>query len=90
MTPSRVPRVDLRRYRPDHAATRLLTRRRCEELRVVPVKVVGESLVLAMSRLDHPATVEEITMLTGLRVEVVSATLEQIALTIAACYPNVS
>ena len=83
---SRVPRVELRAYRPPHVATRLLTRRFCEEQAVMPVNVIGGSLIIAMANPDDRSTIDEEALMTGLMIEVVAAMPDEIADSIANCY----
>lgn len=83
---NRVPRVDLRAYRPGHQATGLLTRRFCEERGVIPVNVIGSTVIIAMANPDDQATIDEVRVLTGKRIEVVRATSDEIRDSIVACY----
>jgi Type II secretion system (T2SS), protein E, N-terminal domain len=86
-----VPSVDLRRYRPVHSATRLLTKQYCEQHVIVPVSVARGVLIGAMVDPENQAALtEEVALLTSMKVEVVRASVEEIEDTIAACYgaPN--
>ena len=82
-----VPRVDLRAYRPPHAATKLLTKQYCERQRLVPIRVTQGVLIVALA---HPEKRElatgEVALLTGLKVEVVHANLAEIENAIRSCY----
>ena len=86
----RIPSVDdLKGYTPQYAATRLLTREFRERRVVVPVSVVGGSLVVAVTDPDRlAATIAEVALLTGMKVDVVLATAADIKDTIAVCYAN--
>ncbi len=85
------PSVDLREHRPERSATNVLTKQLCEQHVVVPVSVVtlSEPGVLVVAMVDpenQTAVVAELELFTGMKVEAVRASEEQIKATIRACY----
>jgi len=56
----------------------------------MPVSAIGGSLIVAMVNPDDHSTVEELGVLTGLRIEVVSASAEELTESIEMCYREVS
>ena len=86
-----VPSVDLRAYRPDHAVTKLLTKEFCTRNAIVPVSTVRGVLIVAVVEPENQAaTIAEVEARTGLKVEVVRASAEEIELAIATCYGGLS
>jgi type IV pilus assembly protein PilB len=88
-----VPSVDLRAHRPAHSATKLLTKELCERHMIVPVRVAQRVLVVAMPDPDTAAAaaaVAEVAVLTGMKVEIVRASVEEIEVAIGVCYGGAS
>jgi hypothetical protein len=82
-----VPSVDLRAYRPAHSATKLLTKQLCEQHMIVAVSIAHAVLIVAMVAPENRASlVAELELLTGMTVEVVRASADEIRETIGACY----
>ena len=86
-----VPSVDLTSYRPSHSATRLLTKQLCEQHGIVPVSIARGALIVAMAQPERAEALRpELEIFTGMKIEVVRASAEEIASTIKACYGDVS
>jgi hypothetical protein len=82
-----VPSVDLRAWQPPHAATKLLTKKLCEQHGVVPVSVGKGVLIIASAVPDDAVSViAELEVFTGLKIEVVRATELEIRDTIRNSY----
>lgn len=83
-----VPTIDLREYQPDRSATKLVTKKFCEEHEIVPVTIAPGAdllheyqrvLVIAMAEPENGASLlAELEMLTGMKVEAVRAKAQAI------------
>lgn len=76
--PCRVPTIDLREYEIAAEVRALVPRELCEELVVIPVSRAGTFLIVAMSAPDDQATLAALAKATGLQIEPVIASLEEI------------
>jgi len=86
-----VPSVDLTKYRPALSATKLLTKQLCEQRGIVPVSIARGVLIVAMVEPEKAdALRSELEIFTGMKIEVVRASAEEIAETIKSCYGDVS
>ena len=82
----RVPTIDLAAYEIAREALALVPRDVCKRHGVIPVSRIGESLVVAMANPNDRAALDALASLTGLKIEPVLATADEISAAIAKYY----
>jgi type IV pilus assembly protein PilB len=82
----RVPTIDLAAYEIERVALALVPKDVCKRHRAIPVSRVGEALVVAIADPNDRAALDALASLTGLKIEPVLATADEIAAAIAKYY----
>ncbi|MFT3706640.1 MAG: hypothetical protein QM817_03140 [Archangium sp.] len=83
-----VPAINLRSAAVEEAAVRLVPRDVAEKHCILPIRLMGESLVIVMADPTNAHAVDDLKFVTGMNVEAVVAPAADIRSAIARVYPR--